>query len=97
MTVAKRSPAMRFVADIIPAQPDYFVLTLGSEDTPRVVQAPVIAWALERGSFQPYPITLAGIDTSMPYILQPAGTVERCGTQTYRSVRDWYDDKTKAR
>lgn len=79
---------------VTPAVPGYFVISLMcNEDASQVeiFKNPVIAWALEHESFQPYPITIEGIDDDRPAILQPDGSVECPGFGSFTSINQWRD------
>jgi hypothetical protein len=90
------APSTRvMVKEVIKADPGYFTLIPVDNEAGNKFEAlhmPIVAWALERDTLQPYPITLAGLDVDTPSILRPDGKVERLGQQTFSSVVEWLDD-----
>ena len=79
---------------VVHATPGYFVISpiVDASRITRVFQAPVIAWAIEPESYQPYPITLDGIVEDDPVVLQPNGSVESLGRTSYASIAEWLVD-----
>lgn len=60
--------------------------------------SPVVAWALETGTFAPYPITLEGVQTENVAILRPDGKVEYPCSSLFLDTAEWLDwqrDHTK--
>lgn len=91
-------PAPITVQQVIPATPGYFALTPVSNEAETAFDAlrsPIVAWALERDTFQPYPISLDGIDVDTPSILRPDGKVDRLGGESFSSVDEWLVDLQK--
>jgi len=80
--------------EVIPATPGYFVLAPVHKEAGEVeaLLTPVVAWALERDTFQPYPISLDGLDVDAPAILRPDGKVDRLGRESFSCIADWLVD-----
>lgn len=94
----RRVVAPVMVQQVVEANPGYFVLTPveNEEGTAlEALQTPVVAWALERDTYQPYPITLNGIDILTPCILRPDGKVDRLDQETFASIAEWLQDVEK--
>lgn len=79
---------------VVHATPGYFVISpiVDSGRVTRVFHAPVIAWAIEPETYQPYPITLDGIVEDDPVVLQPDGSVESLGRTSFSSIAEWLID-----
>ncbi|WP_295994049.1 hypothetical protein [Rugamonas sp.] len=82
------------VAKIIDALPDYYVLSAGDDDGALVLtgQEPILAWALDREFYIPYPITQGGMQVDAP-VLRPDQTVAIGGAAYWLSVAEWLADK----
>lgn len=101
MTGSRRVVALKFLSDVIQAQPGYWVVEAYLTSAGTVCESlrtPVIAWALERGSFQPYPITVDGIQQGNISILLPSGSVKCIRRDsgesiTYSSHGKWLEAK----
>lgn len=83
-------------AHMIAAHPGFSVLEVPSEESasPDSVNAnPVVAWALEAGSYAPYPITLEGVQIDNVAILRPDGKVEYPCSGLFLDTAEWLDWK----
>lgn len=81
----------------VPAVPGHFVISPVCDiDKPHLINDycldEVLAWALDRDSLQPYPITLDGLDDNTPSILRPNGKIHRLGMESYDSISQWMAD-----
>jgi len=86
------------VQEVVKADPGYFILSPVENEEGTAVEAlrtPVVAWALERDTYQPYPIGLGGLDVETPIVLRPDGKVDRLGQETFPSIAEWLADLQK--
>jgi hypothetical protein len=80
------------VAHCIPCQPGFFALELVYDDEkPSAYRNAIVAWALESGSFAPYPITLEGLIVEDVAILRPDGAVDLPCNAFYDNLQEWLD------
>jgi hypothetical protein len=83
---------------VIPAFPGFSVLSpVFDPDKPEglidVSLDPILGWALDRDSLQPYPITLCGVDfDATPSVLKPDGSIDRLGLESYENIDQWKAD-----
>ena len=99
MTIPRRGLTLKFLSDVIPAESGYFVVTSGPNKELtgyEALRTHVLAWALEKGTFQPYPVTLDGIAQGAFSILLPNGAVECIGRDegqslTYHTLSQWLE------
>lgn len=92
--------AMKFSRQI-PAQPGWFVISLLSDETGfpvAVDQESIVAWAFEEGDecSIPYPVTMGGVRTDDPVIVNPAGSVDSVGHDTAPTLACWLADAQEA-
>ena len=93
----RNSPMTYISMQVIPAAPGYFVISpvFDTDKTDVFIDHmadPIIGWAVDRESFQPYPITLNGVDENTPSILKPDGSIDRLGMESYDSLDKWIAD-----
>ncbi len=77
---------------VVPAAPGYFVVY---RDGDVISKDAVVAWGIDRDSYQPYPITLYGVQIDSPCILHPDGRVDRLGLESYESIELWMADRQR--
>lgn len=77
---------------VVPAAPGYSVVY---RDGDVISKDAVVAWGIERDSYQPYPITLYGVQLDSPCILHPDGRVDRLGLDSYESIELWMADRQR--
>jgi hypothetical protein len=91
-------PASNPGVQVIPAFPGFSVLSpVFDSDKPEVLidvsLDPILGWALDRDSLQPYPITLYGVDfDATPSVLKPDGSIDRLGMESYDNIDQWKAD-----
>lgn len=83
---------------VIPAFPGFSVLSpVFDSDKPEVLidvsLDPILGWALDRDSLQPYPVTLGGVHVdATPSVLKPDGSIDRLGAEAYDNIDQWKAD-----
>jgi hypothetical protein len=85
------APEFNFV-QTIPAHPGYYLLGTLLDDHGRpegLDKEPIVAWAIEEGSYAPYPITCEGVETGNGPVLRPDGTVATAWNERLRCENDW--------
>jgi hypothetical protein len=97
MKGGRRNSPSYIPMQVIPAAPGYFVISpVYDSDKTQVfidhMADPVIGWAIDRDSLQPYPITLNGVEENTPSILKPDGSIDRLGMESYASLANWIAD-----
>lgn len=82
---------------VIPAHPGFYVISVqpGRRDFPAAVfRLPIIAWAIEVGSYWPYPITPSGVETNyLPYECPSGPVVESAGNAFSANVKEWLTEQ----
>lgn len=93
----RNSPISYIPMQVIPAAPGYYVISpvYDADKTDALIDHmadPVIGWAIDRDSLQPYPITLSGVQENTPDVLKPDGSIDRLGLESYDSIDQWRAD-----